>query len=193
MNWESFYLVCFFVGLLLSVLSALTGGHSFLHLPKGWHIHMHPHSPHGHGGGASPLSFPTLTAFLAWFGGTGYLLVRYSNLWTLLALGVALMSGLGGGAVMFWFLFKVLLRNERDLDPADYDMIGVLGRISATVRAGGTGEMIFSQAGARRAANVRGEDGKPISKGVEVVVTRYEQGVAYVRPWDELSNQTAAQ
>ena len=57
------------------------------------------------------------------------------------------MSGLGGAAAVFWFLVKVLLADEKELDPADYDMIGVLGRVSSTVREGGTGEMIFSQNG----------------------------------------------
>ncbi len=33
----------------------------------------------------------------------------------------------------------------------------------------------------------RGEGGLEIPKGVEVVVTRYERGIAYVRPWEELS------
>jgi len=104
-----------------------------------------------------------------------------------LALGLAFISGLAGAAVVFWFLFKVLLAHERDLDPADYEMVGVLGRLSSTVRENGIGEMIFSQDGARRAASVRSEDGRPIAKGVEVVVTRCERGIAYVRIWDEIS------
>ena len=91
---------------------------------------------------------------------------------------------------MFWFLFKVLLRHERDLDAADYDMIGVLGRVSSPVRQDGTGEMIFSQNGIRRAASIRGEDGQAIPKGVEIVVTRYERGIAYVRPWEEISERS---
>jgi hypothetical protein len=41
----------------------------------------------------------------------------------------------------------VLLADEKELDPQDYDMIGVLGQVSSKVHAGGTGEMIFSQAG----------------------------------------------
>ncbi len=41
--------------------------------------------------------------------------------------------------------------------------------------------MIFSQMGSRRSAPARSEDGE-IPKGVEVVVTRYESGIAYVRP-----------
>ena len=30
-----------------------------------------------------------------------------------------------------------------------------------------------------------------VVKGTEVVVTRYERGIAYVRPWDELANSSA--
>ena len=35
----------------------------------------------------SKFNFSTITAFLAWFGGTGYLLQRYTILWTLVASG----------------------------------------------------------------------------------------------------------
>ena len=71
-------------------------------------------------------------------------------------------------------------------------MIGVLGKVSSTVRPGGTGEMIFSQHGVRRCAGIRSESGVAIPKGIEVVVTRYEKGVAYVRPWDEMSEMKSS-
>ncbi len=188
MSWETFYFFCFCVGFLCSLLSFLAGtSHLHIHLPRG----MHGHAGHPGGGGkgsqASPINFGTVAAFLAWFGGTGYLLSRYSSIWALLALGLAFIGGLGGAAAVFWFLFKVLLAHERDLDPADYEMVGVLGRLSTTLREDGTGEMIFSQDGSRRAASARSDDGRPIAKGVEVVVTRYERGIAYVRPWEEIS------
>ena len=77
------------------------------------------------------------------------------------------------------------------MDPADYDMIGVLGKVASPIRPSGTGEIIFSQAGARRAAPARSEDELVIPKGAEVVVTRYERGIAYVRPWEELTQSTA--
>ena len=187
MSWEAFYLCCFLVGFTLSLLSLLSGA-THLHLPRG----LHGHASHGtiaKGSGHSPLNFGTVAAFLAWFGGTGYLLTRYSSVWALLALAVAFISGLGGAAAVFWFLVKVLLKHEKDLDPADYDMIGVLGKVSSRVRPGGTGEMIFSQHGVRRAAGIRSESGEAIPRGIEVVVTRYEKGVAYVRPWEELSEE----
>jgi len=89
--------------------------------------------------------------------------------------------------VVFWFLFKVLLARERNLDPADYDMIGVLGRVISTVRKDGTGEMVYSRDGARRVAYIRTDTGEPIQRGVEVVVTRYDRGIAWVRPWEEMN------
>ena len=64
-------------------------------------------------------------------------------------------------------------------------MVGVLGKLSIPIRAGGTGELVYSQEGTRRVAGARSEDGAAIPKGVEVVVTRYEKGIAYVRVWDE--------
>ncbi len=187
MSWENFYFFCFCVGFLCSLFSFLAGAtHLHLHLPKG----LHPHAGHGAGGKgsqASPINFGTVAAFLAWFGGVGFLLSRYSSIWALVALGLALVSGLIGAAVVFWFLFKVLLKHDRDLDPADYEMVGVLARLSSVVLENGTGEMIFSQNGVRRAASARSEDGRPIARGVEVVVTRFERGIAYVRTWEEIS------
>jgi hypothetical protein len=35
----------------------------------------------------------------------------------------------------------------------------------------------------------RAEDGSQILKGTEVVVTRYERGIAYVRPWSEMAGE----
>ena len=187
MSWESFYFFCFCVGFLCSLLSFLAGStHLHLHLPRGLHAHA-AHGPGAKGSQTSPINFGTVAAFLAWFGGVGYLLTRYSSIWALAALGFAVVSGLMGAAVVFWFLFKVLLKHDRDLDPADYEMVGMLGRVSSVVREQGIGEMIFSQEGVRRAASVRSEDGQPIAKGIEVVVTRYERGIAYVRPWEEMS------
>ena len=68
-------------------------------------------------------------------------------------------------------------------------MIGVLGRVSSSIRGGGTGEVVFEQVGTRRSCGARSEDGSPIAKGTEIVVTRYERGIAYVRTWDEISGE----
>jgi hypothetical protein len=57
------------------------------------------------------------------------------------------------------------------------------------IRVEGTGELIYSQAGTRRSCGVRAEDGSAIAKGTEVVVTRYEKGIAYVRLWSEMAGE----
>ncbi|MFZ0535485.1 MAG: hypothetical protein WAM47_01415, partial [Candidatus Sulfotelmatobacter sp.] len=138
-------------------------------------------------GGVSPFNFVTSTAFLAWFGGTGYLLTRYSGVWIGFGLLASITSGLVGGGIVFLFLSKVLISEDENMDPADYEMVGVLGRICSSIRAGGTGEMIYTQMGTRRVCGARSEDATAIGKGSEVVVTRYEKGIAYVRLWSEMS------
>ena len=192
MTWSDFYLICFLVGFGLSAL-ALLAGSVHLHLP---HLEVHHgiHMPHAHGGSGSAgdlpwFNFGTTAAFLAWFGGTGYLLEHYYGVWFVVVLGVSTLSGLGGASVVFWFLAKVLMSREAPLDPADYDMVGVLGKLSMPIRAGGTGELIYQQGGTRRVAGARAESGAAIAKGTEVVVTRYEKGIAYVRAWDELAGE----
>ena len=184
MNWSEFYLVCFLVGFSLSALAVIAGS-VHLHIP---HLHFHHgiHVPHGGEGAQLPyFNFGTVSAFLAWFGGIGYLLQNYSGIWFVAVLAVATVSGLAAASAVFWFLAKVLIARERPLDPADYDMVGVLGRVSAPIRAGGTGEITYSQEGTRHVSGARADEAVAIPKDTEVIVTRYEKGIAYVRPWQD--------
>ena len=73
---------------------------------------------------------------------------------------------------------------EKTLEPSDTEMTGVLAASAAVFRLTGVGEIIFSQNGLRRAMAVRSDDGTPIERGAEVVVMRYQRGMAYVRRWD---------
>lgn len=195
MTWADFYLICFVLGFFLSVLSLLGSLH--VHIPHfhfdfgGHHAHL-PHAGAGHVSEAAHVNIGTVAAFLAWFGGTGYVLARFSGFWFVVALGAAVAAGFAGAAIVFYFLAKVLIRRDEELDPADYNMIGVLGTLSSGIRTEGIGEIIFSQAGFRRASPARSENGGEIGKGTEVVVTRYERGIAYVRPWEELANASNA-
>jgi len=141
------------------------------------------------GSAVSPFNLVTVTAFLAWFGGTGYLLTRYSGLWVGFALMVSVSSGLIGGGIVFLFLTKVLISHDENMDQADYEMVGVLGRVCSSIREGGTGEIIYAQMGTRRVCGARSDDNSAIAKGTEVVVTRYEKGIAYVRLWSEMSQE----
>jgi membrane protein implicated in regulation of membrane protease activity len=191
MTMDSFYLVCFGVGLVLSVASVL-GGFTHLHLGR-LHIGHVTHAPHsavvrGNSHGLSSVNGFTVPAFLCWFGGAGYLLHRYSVFVAPLVLLLSLLSGIVGAALLWAVLFKVLLPRERVLTAEDTEMTGVLAQVSDSIRdGGGIGEILFSQTGARRCSAARSEDGRSIQRGTEVVVIRYERGVAYVRRWDDFN------
>jgi hypothetical protein len=217
-SWSDFYLICFAVGFCFSFFSFVLGGsrvgrlhlphfhgHSVAHLPAAHGSVAHAPSAGGHGSASapdtpgsahaprttsvSPFNPPVIAAFLAWFGGTGYLLTRFSAVWVGLGLLASVGSGLVGGGIIFLFLSKILISDQEFLDPADFEMVGVLGKLSVPIRVGGTGELIYSQAGTRRVCGARSENGEAISKGTEVVVTRYEKGIAYVRLWSEMSGE----
>ncbi len=197
MTWSDFYLICFVVGLLLSALSFVLGNlHLHIHLP--FHFHFghfdfgapQAHGPAGaHGGGLPAINFGTITAFLAWFGGIGYLLTRHSNLYALTALGVAILGGFLGASIIFMAISRVLMRHEMQFEPEDCDMVGVLGRLSNPVFEGGTGELVYVHGGTRHTCAARSEDESAITKGTEVVVTRYDKGIAYVRRWEEMAEE----
>jgi len=213
MTWSDFYLTCFAVGFLLSAISFIAGGIRWqLHLPHFPHAGGHVGAGHagaghvptaangnatagahtGHHAPVSPFNFITLTAFLAWFGGTGFLITRFSSIWFALGLMIALGAGLFGAAIVFLFLTRVLISHEENMDSADYEMVGVLGRISMPIRENGTGEIIYSQAGTRRTCGARSENAAALEKGEEIVVTRYDKGIAYVRLWEEMNNEERA-
>lgn len=96
MTWANFYFFCFLVGFFWAVVSLLLG-HLHVHFPflphgdlhhGGGHVHLEisPSSSHGvhsataHGDQVSPLNFGSIAAFMAWFGGVGFLLTAYSKL-----------------------------------------------------------------------------------------------------------------
>jgi membrane protein implicated in regulation of membrane protease activity len=194
MNWPAIFLGCFVVGFMLSALSFASSAislHFHIHVPFAHHLHVpHAHAGqagHGRGGGVSPINFATTMAFLAWFGGSGYLLTSKFRWLAVPALTMATLLGLTGAFVVFWVMAHVLWSPNENMQSADYRMVGVLGRVGHSIRDGGTGELIYAHGGTRHSCGARSADGGAIERGAEVVVTAYDRGIAYVRRWDELS------
>ncbi len=201
MKSPDIYLLCFGIGTVWSVATVLLGGLHFGHghghaVHGAAHTHgLHSHGPHGHASHshaqgpaswiASMINPNSAAVFLAWFGGIGYLLTRHTGWHLWVDLTVAVLFGLLGAGLLAGFL-RFLQAREKPLDPADYEMIGVLGRVSSAIRPDGVGEFLYTRDGARRPMCARSEDGMSIGRGTEVVVTRFEKGVAYVRTWDAM-------
>jgi membrane protein implicated in regulation of membrane protease activity len=183
MNWESIYLGVFLFGLVMTVFSLVIG---HVHLPHALHFHFH-------GGGTThigPINTTTIVVFLTWFGATGYLVTHYHSAAAGLALTAAIVAGFIGAALMYVSVIRTFVMHERALRDDDFEMTGVLGRISMPIREqGGTGELIYTQQGTRRSCGARSEEGTRIERGTEVVVMRYDKGIAWVRPWDELHRE----
>ncbi|HKD73112.1 MAG TPA: NfeD family protein [Candidatus Acidoferrum sp.] len=194
MSWSDVYLLCFLVGFSLCVVSFLAGA-VHLHLPfKG---HLPVHGGHhgggagaarvGHGGHISWFNASSVLAFLAWFGGTGYILTKHSSLVALACLSIAVAAGLVAGWLVFRFMARLVKNSDAQMNEWDYRQEGTVGTVSISIQPGGTGEIIFEQQGARSSAGARSEDGAAIEKGAEVVISRYEKGIAYVRRWEEFT------
>jgi hypothetical protein len=193
MTWSDFYLLCFLVGFALSVLSFLAGA-VHIHLPFKMHLPFHGahHAGATHGGlkGGTHVAWfnaSSAMAFLAWFGGTGYLLTRHSHLFAVISLLLSTAAGLAAGWVVFRFMVKLMNTTDAPMKSEDYRLEGSIGTISMPIRENGTGEIIFSLAGVRRCAGARSDDGKTIEKGAEIVIERYEKGIAYVKRWEEFT------
>jgi len=71
-----------------------------------------------------------------------------------------------------------------DLEQIRVRLFGKKGEITAKLKALGT-----LDPETRRSAGARSEDDSAIEKGVEVVISRYEKGIAYVRRWDEFTGE----
>jgi membrane protein implicated in regulation of membrane protease activity len=179
---ETFFLACFAIGLLFTVASFVLGGlHGAAHV--GQHVGHAGHA--GHGPGATPLlNGSSFVGGLTWFGAAGFVLVRLG--W--FSLPVALIAALAVGALGWYVIARYLgmiLKGEVEMDPADYRLEGTLGKLSAGIPTGGTGEVLFEKGGTRRSESARALGGAAIPRGTEVVITAYEDGFATVQPWGE--------
>ncbi len=190
---ESLFLVCFLVGLCMTVLSLLLGmGHlGGIHLGHGGAAHAIGHDGASHSGSTTDtptvssgfLNFTTVMTFVTWFGGVGYLISHYTVLGGVASLIVATVSGLGGGSIVALFITRVLERGQTEVYEADYRMPGTAAHVTSTIYPGYAGEITYALAGSTQTSAARSVAGEEIPRGTEVVVLKYERGVAYVDTW----------
>jgi membrane protein implicated in regulation of membrane protease activity len=139
------------------------------------------------GGHVSWFNASTLLAFLAWFGGVGYILTKHSHFMAAAILGFAFLAGLFAGLLVFQFMARLVKATSAPMLDWDYRVEGTVGTVSMPIRANGTGEVIFEQDGARKSVGARSEDGTSLANGTEVVIARYDDGIAYVKRWEEFT------
>lgn len=215
MSWPAdslagFFMFLFAFGLIFSVVSlvfgaghdagAHVGGHAGGLDAHGVALHDGATAAH-HSGGVpnglpAPLNLSTVLIFLTWFGAAGYI-ARVSwgaGLPAALAIGTAL--GLVGATLVYLFLARFLWRGQTALDPANYQLVDTVARVSSPIRPGRTGEIVYTVDGKRRVDGARASVNAVLPLGADVVIERYEGGIAYVAPlsaWMEHSADRAGE
>ncbi len=104
---DALFLGSFLFGLLFSAVSLLLGGAHVGHL----HVHLgRLHAGGGHDDGTvGPLNSTTILAFIAWFGGVGYLVRNGLGSNVLVSVLLGAVGGAIGASIVGWVLLKVIL------------------------------------------------------------------------------------
>ena len=140
----------------------------------------------GDGHFSSLFNVSSVLAFITWFSGATYLIRNGLGWFVGFAIIIGLVVGVAGAWAIAWFLYSFLRKNSPELNPADWDQIGQIGRVTGTIFPSGIGEIVFERHGTRHAIPARTKDGGGIERDIEVVIMDIERGVAIVQPWREL-------
>jgi membrane protein implicated in regulation of membrane protease activity len=149
------------------------------------------HGDHGHGDMAGDVlggmfNLASILAFITWFGGVGYLFRNAVGWSAFLSVILGIGGGLAASFAVSWFLIKVLRSSDGGLDPADYETVGIVARVTSSIREGGFGEIVYELGGTRQVGTAKSATPNAIGFGTEVVVLRVEKGVAIVEPFEDL-------
>ncbi len=129
--------------------------------------------------GAGLLNVQTVSAFLAGFGATGWLLSGYFDVPSLVAAAGGIVGGLPMGGVVVW-MTKTFQKNEISTSFTLEDLVGADAVVTLAVPAGGTGRVRYSRAGGTHTAVARSASGEAIREGEIVVIQRIVGGTVFV-------------
>ncbi|WP_235192058.1 hypothetical protein [Paenibacillus sp. FSL R7-277] len=164
------FIVCFWVGLVL-ILSGSIHGHGLV---------GHLHVGGGDAGGPGFLPILPLMVFVTVWGGTGYMLVKYSGMQLLTVVLVCTLIALLPGILLYTVLARVMTRYDSSMSELDYDPAGQLGYISIAAADGAVGEMKYVLHGTMRSIGVRAESGQSLLRGDRVIIVKTDKGIAAV-------------
>lgn len=192
--FANIFLGCFILGFLLTAGTFLFGIESHSGGGHGGDVGPGGHGAdggHGHGGvdgdygvgegGLPLLNFNSIALFLTWFGAVGYILNSQARVGPLLSMVGAVVAGFAGAIIICLFVNRFLMKGDTTMRASDYYLPGTLARVTSSIREGGIGEIVYVQGGTRKTAGARSDESVAHPLGQEVVIVRYEKGMAYVR------------
>jgi len=174
------YAVCFGVGLLFALLSAIFGhvaGHG--HAEFG-HVDAHDAGAHGHveaGAGLhdmpgfAPVGPTTIATFITAFGGLGMILTRLDSTHRFSG-PIATAGALAIAALVGWFFTVVFRRTQGSSEGCVAALIGQNAMVITPIPINGVGEIAYVQNGSRYSAPARTETETTIASGATVRIVR---------------------
>jgi membrane protein implicated in regulation of membrane protease activity len=177
MDAFTIYLVCFGVGLLFTIFSALTshvfGGHGDTTDAQAGDVHAEGGVGASDMPGFAPLSPTTIATFITAFGGFGMALSKFgptSSPWV--SGPIAALGGFGIAVAVFWLFRAVFTKTQGSSEGRVAELAGVLAIVITPIAAGSIGEIAYVQGGTRYSGPARSEDGTAIANGATVRITR---------------------
>ena len=175
------YLICFGVGLLFTLVSALAS-----HLFGGGHD-ADGHADAGAGAdghdmpGFSPISPTIIASFITAFGGLGMIFSRIeatSSPW--ISAPLALLGGFVIAAAVLALFRSFFRQTQSSSESKVASLAGQTASVITPIPAGAVGEIAYVQSGTRYTAPAREENGLPIASGRTVKITRVVGSQFYV-------------
>ena len=179
------YSICFGVGLLFAIVSALMG-----HLFGGGHD---AHADIGTGGhaeagfqdtgmpGLSPFSPTTISAFITAFGGIGLVLSKIEatrSPWV--SAPLATVGALIIAALVVMLFGTIFHKTQSSSESRVATLVGITGTVITPIPANGVGEIAYVQGGTRYSAPARDERGVAVASGQTVKIVRIVGSQFYV-------------
>lgn len=180
------YFVCFGVGLLFTLITAvfghLFGGHD-AHVDLGTGGHAEAGFDHTGMPGISPLSPTTIASFITAFGGFGMIFSKIEatqNPW--ISAPLSILIGIVVAAAVFAAFAKIFSATQSSSESRVATLAGQNATIITPIPENGVGEIAYVQMGTRYTAPARSENGKPVGNGQTVKIIRVVGTQFYVSP-----------
>jgi hypothetical protein len=180
------YLICFGIGLLFTIGTALFG-HIFG--GEGHDGHVDGSGGHAEAGvdasdmpGVSALSPTVIASFITAFGGLGMILHQIpATRPPFISGSLSLVGGFGIAGGVLWLLRQLFKRTQSSSESRVGTLVGLVGTIITPIPENGVGEIAYIQAGTRYTAPAREESGAPVAGGRPVQITRIVASQFYVK------------
>jgi membrane-bound ClpP family serine protease len=178
------YAICFFVGLLFTLLSAffghLLGGHD-AHIDIGTGGHAEAGFQDSGIPGLSPFSPTTICSFITAFGGFGLIFSRIEatqKVWVSMPLSI--LGGLVIAGAVLWLFGAIFHATQSSSESHVGTLVGHTATVITPIPPSGVGEIAYVQAGTRYTAPAREQNGAAVGNGQTVKITRIAESQFYV-------------